>query len=214
MAIYNKRMLKDLGLSGLIILIASIIISLVIHEFMHAYTAHLLGDRTAQDMGRLSLNPLDHIDPFMTVVLPIITIAVFGIPILAAKPVPFNPDRVRFDEFGAAMVAAAGPLTNLALAFLAAGFLSMTGAGGLTFKVVDYFAVINVSLFVFNLIPIPPLDGSRVLYAFAPEGLQSIMRSIEPYGLFIVFFLVLAGGLQGILGNAIQFVINLLPGTL
>src|SRR5476649_1051123 len=102
-------MINHLTLTNIIEIIISILISLVIHEFMHAYVGHLLGDTTAHDQGRLSLNPLKHIDPFMTVILPIATILLFGVPLLAAKPVPFNPDRVKYDEFGAAMIAAAGP---------------------------------------------------------------------------------------------------------
>jgi len=195
-----------------VFVLASLIISLVIHEFMHAYAAHLLGDTTAQDMGRLSLNPLDHIDPFMTVILPIITLLVFHFPVLAAKPVPFNPDRVKFDEFGAAIIAFAGPLSNFVLAFIGALIIGHVRLDPTVGTIVLDFIYLNVVLFVFNLIPIPPLDGSRILYAFAPEALQDFMRSIEPYGLFIVFFLVFVGGLQGILGNSIQFVINLLPG--
>jgi len=191
--------------------IVAILISLVIHEFMHAYAGHMLGDTTAMEEGRLSFNPLRHIDPFMTVALPIITIVLFGAPILAAKPVPFNPDRVRFDEFGAAIIAAAGPLSNLVLAFLSAFALKYLSLGHILTGFLDVFVVLNVALFVFNLVPIPPLDGSRVLYAFAPEPLQDLMRQIEPYGFFIIFGLVLAGGLGGMLGNINQAVLNLLP---
>jgi len=191
--------------------VIAILISLVIHEFMHALAGHMLGDTTATEEGRLSFNPLRHIDPFMTVLLPIITIALFGAPILAAKPVPFNPDRVRFDEFGAAIIAAAGPLSNLVLAFLSALLLKYLALGGVLAGFLDVFVVLNVALFVFNLIPIPPLDGSRVLYAFAPEPIQELMRQIEPYGFFIIFGLVLAGGLGGLLGNINQAVLNLLP---
>src|SRR5664279_3980209 len=116
-------MFSDLGSSNIIYILVSIIIALSIHEAMHAFTAHWLGDTTAQDMGRLSLNPLKHIDPLTTIALPIITLVVFHVPILAAKPVPFNPDRVKYDEFGSALVAAAGPFTNLVLAVIGALFL-------------------------------------------------------------------------------------------
>jgi Zn-dependent protease len=192
--------------------IVSIIASLVVHEFTHGYVGHLLGDSTAQEEGRLTLNPLKHIDPLMTVILPLVTIVVFGLPILAAKPVPFNPYRVKYGDYGAALIAVAGPFSNLALAivgsilanhiFLSSDFLHYF------FSV---FTVINVSLFVFNLVPIPPLDGSRVLYAFAPEPIQDIMRTIEPYGMFIVFALVLTAGFGGSLGNLNNIVLNLLP---
>lgn len=203
----------DPNLTGqyIVFAIIAIIISLVIHEFMHAYVGHLLGDTTAQQEGRLTLNPLSHVDPFMTVILPIITIFTFGVPVLAAKPVPFNPDRVKYDEFGAALIAAAGPLTNLALAFVGALIFRSTAGVGAMADFLSVFVTLNVALFVFNFLPIPPLDGSRVLYAFAPEPLQNIMRAIEPYGLMVIFALVLLGGFGGFLVNANQAILNLLP---
>ena len=99
----------NISYSHLLVLIAVLLISMSIHEAMHAFVGLKLGDTTASDQGRVSLNPLRHIDPFMTVLLPAITIFLFGFPVLAARPVPFNPDRVKFDEFGAALIAAAGP---------------------------------------------------------------------------------------------------------
>jgi Zn-dependent protease len=202
-------MTTNIDSSSLLTIIISLIISLVVHEFMHAYAAHLLGDRTAQERGRLSLNPLNHIDPFMTIGLPIITLLLFGVPLLAAKPVPFDPDRIKYNEFGPAIVAAAGPLSNLAMAIIGALILNATSGTGFAGLFLGTFVYLNVALFVFNSLPIPPLDGSRVLYAFAPEGLQDFMRSIEPYGLFIVFALVL--GVRNFLQNIDQFILNLLP---
>ena len=202
--------MNDLATPNLIYVVISIIIALSIHEAMHAFTAHWLGDTTAQEEGRLSLNPLRHIDPFTTVALPIITLILFKIPILAAKPVPFNPDRVKYEEFGSAMIAAAGPLTNLVLAIAAAPLLHIVALGPLaSFLVI--FIELNVILFIFNILPIPPLDGSRVLYAFAPEPVQRFMDQIEPYGLFIVFALVLSGVLLPLLTNLDNFVLQLLP---
>jgi len=179
---------------------------------MHGYVAHLLGDTTAHDEGRLSLNPLRHIDPFMTILLPIITLLVFHFPFLAAKPVPFNPARLKYDEFGAALVAAAGPFSNLLLAVFGSLLAHhVLAAGSFMAYAFDIFAVLNVALFVFNLLPIPPLDGSRVLYAFAPEPLQRLIQAIEPYGFFIVFALILSGGLGGLLVHLNQSILNLLP---
>jgi Zn-dependent protease len=203
-------MLNDLATPNLVYIIISIVIGLSIHEAMHAFTAHWLGDTTAQEEGRLSLNPLKHIDPLTTVALPVITLIIFHIPILAAKPVPFNPDRIKYDEFGAALVAAAGPFTNLVLAVIGALLLHLTGSAALAGFLVT-FIELNVVLFIFNLIPIPPLDGSRVLYAFAPEAVQDFMRQIEPYGLFVVFGLVLTGILIPIMTNLENFILQLLP---
>lgn len=200
------------NLSGTYIIYAliTIVISLPLHEAMHAYAAHALGDTTAQEMGRLSLNPLKHIDPFTTVLLPIVTLFLFQMPILAARPVPFNPSRVKYDEFGAAIIAAAGPLTNLVLAIAAALFIRVTTNSTL-FNFLDTFVILNIALFIFNILPIPPLDGSRVLYAFAPAPIQEFMQQIEPYGLFIIFGLVLTGVLTTFLTNLNNDILRLLP---
>lgn len=202
---------SDITLLYIVSVIISIVISLTVHEFMHAYTGHLLGDDTASDAGRISFNPFDHIDPFTTVILPIITILVFGVPILAAKPVPFNPARVKFDEFGSALISIAGPLSNLVLAFIGALLAQLVASGSLIEHFLSWFIGINVAVFVFNLIPIPPLDGSRVLYAFAPDGVRRIFDQIEPIGIFIIFALVLMSGFGGVLGNLMDAVRSILP---
>jgi len=186
-------MLGNLSITDLLFLIIVIVVSLTIHEMVHALVGFKLGDDTAAEQGRISLNPLAHIDPFMTVLLPIITLVAFGMPILAAKPVPFNPDRVKWEEFGGALIAIAGPLSNLVLAAVGVILSGFVVNGTLLDDFIVAFYSINIALFVFNLVPIPPLDGSRVLYAFAPDPLRRVMEQIEPYGLFIVFGLILAG---------------------
>lgn len=199
---------------NIIIFVVSLLIALSFHEMMHALTAHWLGDPTASEEGRITLNPLAHIDPIFTIALPTILV-LFGLPpILAAKPVPFNPDRVRFDEFGAALVGVAGPLTNLLLAIITAGLLNLLQPdfGSLTRDALLIFMQLNVALFVFNMLPIPPLDGSRVLYAFAPEPIQKVMLQIEQFGLmFIILFLfLLLPVLSPVINNLNQFFLNIL----
>jgi Zn-dependent protease len=187
------------SISDLIIIIVSILVGMSIHEATHAYVGLKLGDTTAADQGRISLNPFRHIDPVTTILLPAVTLILFHAPILAAKPVPFNPERVKFKEFGSAMIAAAGPLSNLLLAVIAALLVRNVPFDAFLSNALILFVEINVLLFIFNLIPIPPLDGSRVLYAFAPEPLQNLMSQIEPFGLIIIFALVLLGGAGGLL---------------
>lgn len=163
---------------------------MVLHEVMHGFTAYALGDDTAKLQGRLTLNPLKHIDPFLTILLPL-GLALSGAPIFGgAKPVPFNPARVKYDEWGAALVALAGPLTNLVIAFLCFG-------GYVVFRsdvIASYLLLactVNLGFFVFNLIPFPPLDGSRVLYALAPEFFRRGMEAIERFGIVVIFIIVL-----------------------
>lgn len=200
--------------SDILYILPAIVISMAIHEAMHAYTSHALGDTTAQDMGRLTLNPLKHIDVVTTVMLPLILILLGLPPIFIAKPVPFNPDRVKYDEYGAAMIALAGPFTNLALAGLASLILRFGGLSGFTMRAFVVFVAVNVAFFVFNMIPFPPLDGSRLLYAFAPEPLQNVMYAIERMGFMaiILFFFILVPVLGPIIAGLNNSLLNLLLG--
>lgn len=190
---------------GIVEVIAIVLASMILHELMHGVVAYWLGDDTAKVQGRLTLNPLAHIDPVTTVLVPVLLYIAGLPPFGAAKPVPFNPARVRFDEYGAALVAIAGPLTNFVLAFIAF-VLAQIFVG--TASVSDFFwlaTTVNLSFFAFNIIPIPPLDGSRVLYAFAPDFIRRVMESMERYGIYIIFgLLLLAGSFFGTVITAIS----------
>lgn len=175
-------------------IIAIILGSMILHELMHGLVAYALGDDTAKLQGRLTLNPIKHIDPFMTIILPVF-LAITGAPIFGgAKPVQFNPNRLRYGEWGVAMVAISGPLTNLLIAFVSFGVLTISGISvASTFgQVMMTVVIVNLGFFVFNIIPVPPLDGSRVLYAFAPDFVRRGMVALERSGgVFIVLFIVL-----------------------
>lgn len=202
-------MSDNLTAQNILYIVVTLLISMTIHEFMHAYVGYKLGDPTASEEGRLSLNPLRHIDPLMTLILPLVTLLLFGVPFLAAKPVPFNPGRVKYGEYGAALLALAGPLSNLVLAILGVLLFQHVSSGNLS-NAIQVFVDLNVIMFVFNLVPIPPLDGSRVVYAFAPEPVKEFMQSIERYGFFIIIFLVLVGGFDGILERIYNNVLSLI----
>lgn len=200
--------------ANLVYIIPAIFVSMAFHEAMHAFASHWLGDTTASDLGRLTLNPFMHIDIYMTILLPVGLILLGLPPIFAAKPVPFNPARVKYDEFGAALVGIAGPLTNLLLAAIAAGVLRLVALPDVAFTAVAIFCAINVAFFVFNMLPIPPLDGSRLLYAFAPEPLQRVMYQIESMGFMflIVIILLLAPIIGPFLGYANEAILQFLLG--
>lgn len=204
-------------LQYVIILFPVLLISMSIHEMMHALAADHLGDDTARLMGRISLNPLVHIDPFLTIIVPLLLLLSGAPPFGAAKPVQVNFSRLKYDEFGAAIVGAVGPLTNLVIALLAALLFNHLNLpiGSLAYKVIGMTVLINVGFFLFNIIPWPPLDGSRVLYAFAPEPLQDVMRSIERTGLtsLIIFLFLFYTVLSVPFSNAIIGLMNhLAPG--
>lgn len=209
-------MFSDLSAFQLVAILVSILISMSIHEAMHSYVAHWLGDTTASDLGRLTLNPLKHIDILTTVLLPMVLIISGLPPFFAAKPVPFNPDRVKWDEYGAALVGVSGPLTNLVLAGL--GGLAFHALGpGISenlYNAVIIFVQVNVAFFVFNMIPFPPLDGSRLLYAVAPEPLQDLMRQIEGAGFLaiLVFILIIFQFISGPIINIQTWFIQLFLG--
>lgn len=182
---------------GLVSVLLVIVFSMMLHELAHGGVAYLLGDTTAKEDGRLTLNPLKHLDPFMSVILPLLSYFMGGVVFGGAKPVPVNPHRLKGGVWGMAAVAIAGPLVNFVLAFV--GFLIWEGSATVdanTFlgATVVNLVFVNLGFGVFNLIPIPPLDGSRVLYALMPDGVRELMDRMEKVGIFVVYILILAGG--------------------
>lgn len=196
----------------LLIVFGVILFSMTLHEAMHAFVGYWLGDDTAKLQGRLTLNPIKHIDPFLTILLPLF-LALMGGPIFGgARPVPFNPARVRYDEWGAALIAIAGPLTNLLIAFVIFGVYVLLGMPqeGIGAQILTTAVVVNLGFFIFNIIPIPPLDGSRVLYALAPEVVRRGMEAIERFGIVFIFLLVIVAGpfIGSFMSTGINFFID------
>lgn len=167
--------------------------SMMLHELGHGLAALWQGDHTARLAGRLSLNPLKHIDPIMSVVVPLF-LALTGMPIFGgAKPVPINTRNLKHDEWSFALVAIAGPLVNFILAFVFYTILVFADAEWLLI-LASAGLVVNLGFLLFNIIPIPPLDGSRVLYALAPDGVRALMVQIERHGFIIIYALLVLGG--------------------
>jgi Zn-dependent protease len=175
-----------------------LIASLSFHEAAHAWMADRLGDPTARQLGRLTLNPLSHIDWIGTVLFPLVAL-VSGLPLLGwAKPVPVSWAHLRSPRRDFALVALAGPVSNLVLAAAAALVLNLlvaTGHGGLStgMVMVAQAVSLNVLLAVFNLIPVPPLDGGNVLAGVVPEGAARVIDRLRPYGFLILYALIFSG---------------------
>jgi Zn-dependent protease len=203
--------------SSIWIVAPHLLIAVVLHEVAHGLAALALGDRTALLARRLTLNPIRHIDPFMTIMLPAMLILA-GSPIVfgGAKPVPVNTANLRNPRRDMALVALAGPAVNIALAAIwvavaRLGFSVLESDAALTFLV--YGVVINVGLAVFNLTPVPPLDGGRILVAVLPEDLAGKVQSLERYGIMIVILLLATGLLDWPFRVAVGFAVGLVPGV-
>lgn len=165
--------------------------SVIIHELAHGWVAHRMGDETAKWQGRLSLNPLRHLDPVGTIML-----FLFGFG--WAKPVPVNFDNLRDPRKGLILVSSAGIAANMSLAFLAflLDHLFSPSSSGILAPILYYLAQINIMLAAFNLIPIPPLDGSKILMGFLSEKFQYWLLRLEPFGFFVIIGLLYMGALD------------------
>ena len=189
------------------IVFGALVVAVILHEISHGVVALWFGDDTARQAGRLTLNPIPHIDPFGSIIVPAIG-ALTGIPVIGwAKPVPVNPSRLRNPKRDYLWVSLAGPATNLLLmtgAAVAAHFMfrSYTDASLLTlsefpvaFRFMFWFAVVNMSLAIFNLLPIPPLDGSAILELFMPDSWRENWYRYRQYGILVLYVLFFAFGL-------------------
>lgn len=188
-----------------------ILFSVVIHEYMHGWMADYLGDQTARDAGRLTLNPLAHIDAWGSILMPALLFLGTGLAFGYAKPVPFNPYNLRDQKYGAAKVAVAGPLANLITALFFGLFLRFVP--GLSLILASFLAAIvqiNLVLLIFNLLPIPPLDGSKVLLPFLPYNLQMKLLQFEQFGFIFVLLFVFFG--FSIIIPIINFLFRLIVG--
>lgn len=210
----------NLGYVAIVLII--VVGSVILHELSHGLVAYWLGDHTAKDAGRLTFNPIKHIDPIMSILVPVV-LYILNAPVFGgAKPVPINTHNLKWREWGMALVAIAGPLTNLLIAFIAFLIGHFTGClygmgGELAGFIFSELVIINLGFMIFNLLPVPPLDGSRVLYAIAPDGFRNVLNSMERYGFIIVYLLIflfgevfshiMVNGVQGIL-NAFYFIVG------
>lgn len=202
----------------IIILLFSLVVlffSVVIHELAHGYTALSLGDPTAKYEGRLTLNPLKHLDPFGSVILPLLLVLARS-PILIgwAKPVPVNPYNFRDQKWGQLKVALAGPATNFAIAIIF-GLLVRFFGFYLEIHFVNFLAIVSFYNFlwaIFNLVPIPPLDGSWILFNFLPERFFQFKLAFQQYGSFILIFFIFFGGMK-FLGIMAQIMFSFFTGN-
>jgi Zn-dependent protease len=196
---------------GAVIFIIIFLFAITVHEFSHAAVADLLGDPTPRLAGRLTLNPVPHLDPIGTL-LPILFI-LSGSPMVFgwAKPVPINPYNFKNPVYGEIAVSLAGPSSNLAAAWIAATLIKYIPFGimiqGITASIISSFILINLALAVFNLIPVPPLDGSHILEPFIPYEIQ---RTLEQYGFFILIFILIYPPTSNLLMYIITFLFRLI----
>lgn len=189
--------------------IISILVAMIVHEFSHGFVAYLLGDKTAKREGRLTLNPIAHLDPYISIILPILCVF-SNLPVIGgAKPVPVDSRELKWGKWGMALVALAGPLSNFIMALISFTIMhALNLSHGDIAAIFGRFTLINLSLAIFNLIPIPPLDGSKILQPFAPEFVQDFFDRPESYG--SIFILALMFLFSTVISNYINFSMSLI----
>ena len=204
-----------MGATDIVFYIVILIMSVVIHEISHGFVAEKFGDKTARLAGRLTLNPLRHLDLFGSVLLPaLLVISNTGIIFGWAKPVPYNPDNLSNKRWGTLAVAAAGILANLFIATLFGLVLRFTAASNFSegfYFMTSAIVLVNIALAVFNLLPIPPLDGSKILFSFLPSSWAPVLAFLEQYSFFliVVFIIFFPGSLYPIMAYLFQLITGL-----
>jgi Zn-dependent protease len=217
----NLNRLQDISLADIFIQLIVLLFSLTVHETAHAWTANQFGDPTARLLGRISLNPIVHADPIGTILFPLISI-VSGAPLLGwAKPVPVNMRSLHHPRRDYMLVAAAGPASNIVLALFAALLLVLLpvspqtlGEPNVSVPIAAFLSrliTMNVLLAVFNMIPIPPLDGGNVLAGLLPPSLADTFNRIRPYGFLLLYALLLSGAFAYIVWPPYNFILSWLP---
>lgn len=196
-------MFGDINLQDIIIRTIAVLVAIIPHEMAHGYAAYLCGDETAKNDGRLSLNPLHHLDPIGTICLIFFK---FG----WAKPVMINPNNFRDRKKGTFFVSIAGVLTNFILAIIAVIIMKYIRLSDLVFELFMNIFWFNIILGVFNLIPIPPLDGSKLLFSFLPPKYEYYLIKYEKYGYILLLLLIMTDNLDKILIPMVNFMINLI----
>lgn len=211
----------DINIAQIFIQFAVLLFSLTVHELAHAWTADRLGDSTARLLGRVSLNPMVHADPLGTILFPLIAMVSHAPLIGWAKPVPVNIGRLGNPRRDYVLVAAAGPASNLVMAIAAASLLAVMpispqrlGEANVSAPAASFLSQamhLNVLLAVFNMLPIPPLDGGNVLAGLLPPSLSSIVVRLRPYGFLLLYALILSGWFGAIVGPPYHLILSLLP---
>lgn len=207
-------MFQNFDLSVFLLAILPVLLALTVHEAAHGYMARHYGDRTAEQMGRLTLNPLAHIELVGTIIVPLITFMLTPFIFGWAKPVPVIPRNFRNVRMGMRMVAIVGPLSNLLMALVWAVVLGLSHVVPMSFqeglsKMASIGVLINAVLFVLNMLPILPLDGGRFLDTFLPAKASMSFQKIEPYGTWILLGLMITGLLWAIMGPFVSLVVGI-----